>query len=77
MIRRVIRRRALSFLLTAVLAALGPAQAAAAAPSAPTQAQVQTQTEAQAQAGAQTQAASTLQVGSQHLKRCAASTCSS
>ena len=65
MIRRVIRRRALSFLLTAVLAVLVPAQAAAAAPAAPAN--------AQAQAEAQAATAKTLQVGSQHLRRCGGS----
>ena len=68
MTRRVARGRALSFLLTAVLAASAPAQAATAATAAPAQAKTQAQLQAKTQAKTQT-----LRVGSQDLNRCAAS----
>lgn len=67
MIRCVTRRRALSFLLTAALVAVVPAQAATAATAATTP------PAAQVEAQPATAAATTLQVGSQHLKRCGGS----
>ncbi len=69
MIRCVTRRRALSFLLTVALAALVPAGAGTAGPASAATAPAAAQAEVQVA----TPAATTLQVGSQHLKRCGGS----